>query len=286
MSRQRTAAVAASLLIAGMALASCSDSPSSSSAASTDPNCTPVHEFDTIEAGVLKIATPELPPFSSYNDGAPEGIDVDVINAIAELECLTPEYIAVEYSGAVPAVQSGRADVAVGDYYRTTSRAEIVGLSDPMYFDGMGIISKDGVTELDEVLKRNVGTVDGYLWVPDMKELLGSDLKIYKSNVEMWADLEAGRIDVGIDSIPVAELVIKSKEGWEVDALDPDDRVGASVKPAQSGIPFAKDNTELEKALNEDIKTLREDGTLADIFTKFGVDPAETEVTDIYLLES
>ena len=286
MSRQRKAALVASLFIAGMALSSCSDSPSADTEGTVNSDCTPAHEFDTIEDGVLKVATPELAPFSAYNNGSPEGIDVEIVEAIADLECLTPEYIAIEYSGAVPAVQSGRADIAIGDYYRTSSRAEIVGLSDPMYFDGMGIISKDGVTDLSEILERKVGTVDGYLWVADMKELLGSDMKIYKSNVEMWADLEAGRIEIGIDSIPVSELVATSKSGWEIASIAPDERVGASVKPAQSGLPFTKENAGLETALNEDIATLRDNGTLADIFTQFGVDPAETEVTEAYLLES
>lgn len=286
MTKKRTAALAASILIATMALASCSDSPESDSTASVPADCTPAHEFDTIKDGALTVAIPELPPFTSYNNGSPEGIDVEIVDAIAKTECLNLEYVAVEYNGAIPAVQADRADVAIGDYYRTTSRAEIVGLSDPMYVDGMGIISKDGVKDLDEILTRKVGTVDGYLWLADMKTLLGGDLKVYKSNVELWADLEAGRIDVGIDSIPVAAEVAKSKSGWEVNSMDPDDRVGASVKPAQVALPFSKDNSSLETALNEDIKKMHEDGAIADIFKKFDVDPSVTEVGEAYLLDS
>lgn len=39
-----------------------------------------------------------------------------------------------------------------------------------MYVDGMGIISKDGVTDIPTILTRNVGTVDGYLWVADLQD--------------------------------------------------------------------------------------------------------------------
>ncbi len=277
-------ALAAGSVATGLLLTGCS---ATTPAASGIPGCTAVHSgVTTISGGKLTIAAPDFAPFVSVTNGTASGIDVDIAAAIAGMECLTPDYVQVEYSGAVPAVQSGRADIAVGDYYRTTSRAEIVGLSEPMYYDGMGIISKDGISDIPTIITRKVGTVDGYLWVADLKKVMGGSLKIYKSNVEMWADLNAGRIDVGIDSIPVGELHAKDNPGWQVVTAQADSRIGASVKPAESGLPYTKDNAALGKALNEDIATLRANGKLAEIFTKYNVDPKETKVTDSYLLES
>lgn len=285
MSNTLIKALAAGSVATGLLLSGCSSAATPS--ASGVANCTAAHPgLSTVIGGKLTVAAPEFAPFSSLTGGTPSGIDVEIVQAIAALECLNTEFVQVEYSAAVPAVQSGRADVAVGDYYRTTSRAEIVGLSDPMYYDGMGIISKDGVTDLPTILTRNVGTVDGYLWVADLKKVVGDKLKVYKSNVEMWADLKAGRIDVGIDSIPVGELHAKDNPGWQVGTAKADDRIGASVKPAQAGLPYTKENAALGTALNEDILKLRSSGKLAEIFTNHGVDPKETEVTDNYLLES
>jgi polar amino acid transport system substrate-binding protein len=285
MSHTLIKALAAGSVATGLLLTGCSSS--ATTAASRTAGCTAAHAgLSTVTAGKLTVAAPEFAPFASLTGGTPNGIDIEIVQAIADLECVSTEYLPVEYSAAVPAVQSGRADVAVGDYYRTTSRAEIVGLSDPMYYDGMGIISKDGVTDLPTILTRKVGTVDGYLWVADLKKVVGDRLKIYKSNVEMWADMKAGRIEIGIDSIPVGELHAKDNPGWKVGTAQADPRVGASVKPAESGLPYTKDNAALGTALNEDIAKLRTSGKLAEIFTKHGVDPKETQITDSYLLES
>lgn len=281
----KTCAVA--VVVAGLLLAGCSSNSSGNSNASASPGCTPAHTFSSIASGKLTVAAPEFAPFVSLTGGAPNGIDVDIVEAIAHKECLSTNYVQVDYSGAVPAVQSGRADLAIGDYYRTTSRSQIVGLTDPVYTDGMGLISKDGVSDIPTMLTRRVGTVDGYLWVADLKKLVGDSLKIYKSNTEMWADLTGGRIDVGIDSIPVGALhASQNGSGWKVATAQPDNRIGASVQPAQAGMPYTKSNTALGTALNEDIKALRDDGTLASIFTKHGADPNATQVSGSYLLNS
>ncbi len=286
MFRRFSTAVCAGAIVTAALLTGCS-SNSSQSGSQVSSDCKPAHTFDTISSGKLTVAAPDFEPFVTVQNGQASGIDVDIVKQIASMECLTPAYMQVDYSAAVPAVQSGRADIAIGDYYRTTSRAEIVGLSDAMYLDGMGLISKDGVSSIPSLSSRNVGTVDGYLWVNDLKKVLGSKLKIYKSNVEMWADLKAGRIDVGIDSLPVSELHAKQNgDGWQVKTADPDDSVGASVKPAQTGIPYTKSNAALGTALNEDIATLRKDGKLAEILKAHDVDPKESEVGENYLLQS
>ncbi len=287
MSVRLSKSLAVTVLVTGLMLAGCSSGGSAKSNANASPGCTPAHTFSTINGGKLTTAAPEFPPFSSLSGGSASGVDVDIASAIASMECLSMNYVQVDYSGAVPAVQSGRSDIAIGDYYRTTSRSKIVGLSEPMYVDGMGVISKDGVTDIPTILTRNVGTVDGYLWVADLKKQLGDKLKVYKSNVEMWADLKNGRIDVGIDSVPTAQYMAKQNGAdWKVETAAPDDRIGASVKPAQVGLPYTKDNSALGTALNEDIATLRSNGKLATIFTDHNLDPKLTEVSGSYLLDS
>lgn len=286
MSPHPSKVLVAGAVLAGMFLTGCSaGSGGGQSAAASD--CKPTHTFSTVSSGKLTVAAPDFAPFVTLTGGTPSGIDVDIVQEIAAMECLTPTYSQVDYSGAIPAVQSGRADIAIGDYYRTTTRAQVVGLSDAMYFDGMGIISKDGVTDMPTIITRKVGTVDGYLWVADLKKVMGDNLKIYKSNVEMWADLKAGRIDVGIDSIPAGAFHAKENgTEWKVGTAQPDARIGASEKPAQTTLPYPKSNTALGTALNEDIATLHKNGKLAEIFTKHGIDPKQTEVGESYLLGS
>ncbi len=49
----------------------------------------------------------------------------------------------------------------------------MLGLSAPLYLDVMGIISKPGYATVGELEGKRVGTVQGYLWVNDLKKVLG-----------------------------------------------------------------------------------------------------------------
>ncbi|MDR1833779.1 MAG: transporter substrate-binding domain-containing protein [Propionibacteriaceae bacterium] len=283
---KKIATAAAAALLAAASLAGCSSdttAPSGDGGSSVASDCTPAHSFTTITEGKLSIAVPEFPPFSSMVPDSPAGIDTEIAQAIASLECLEVELSEVAYSAAVPAVQTGRADMAVGCYYRTAERAEIVDLSDAIYLDGMGVVSKDGITSIPEMITKNVGSVDGYLWNEDMQTLMDGKMKIYPSNVEMWADLQAGRIDLGFDSVAVSQDKAKGTD-FVVTVAEPDDRVAASVKAAQIGLPLTKGNAELLAAVNDDIKKLRDDGTIKAIFEKYGVDTSLIEVGENYLI--
>lgn len=272
---------AAGLATALLALTACNSSGSDNAAARE--NCTPQHEFDTLADGELTVALPDLPPFSANAKGGPEGVDVDIVQAIAEMECLSVRWEPVSYAAAIPAVQSGRADLAVGDYYRTKERAEVVSLSDPMYLDQMGAVSKDGITSIAQMESRKVGTVEGYLWVEDMRAVLDGKISIYPSNTEMLTDLKAGRIDVGLDSYGAA---VASTEGTDyvVKVVEPDERVAASVEPAQANLAHDPDNAELTTALNEDLEALRSDGRLAKILESHGLDASGAEVGEPRLI--
>lgn len=272
--RTAAALMASVALVAG--LTACGSDVADTSSVAAD--CKPAHEFSTITQGKLTIAIPELPPFSSYQDGKATGIDPQIIEKIAAKECLTPEYMQTSFAESIPAVQSGRADVAVGDYYRTKERAAVVGMSDAMYADQLGIVSKSGTSSLKSLEGQNIGTVDGYLWLDDAKAIWGDKLTIYPSNVEMVQDIESGRIMAGLDSYATAANYSKGKD-YTSKVADKDDRVGASIDGVQAGIPYTKGNAALGTALNEDLKALRDDGSLAAVFSGLGLDTSATEIT-------
>ena len=87
----------------------------------------------------------------------------------------------------------------------------------PPYLDGMGIVSKTGATTVADLEKMNkVGTIDGYLWVEDLKKILGDSLVTYPSSVELKADFDAGRLDADVDAYGVQVLQFKGAAGVKV----------------------------------------------------------------------
>jgi len=270
-----------SMALLALSLSACGGSAESAVA----KGCQPESTFKTISAGFLTVAAPEFPPFASNKDGKLTGVDADIIKEFAAKNCLDIKVESTSYAGTIPAVQSGRADVAIGCYYRTAVRAEIVSLSDPVYTDEMGIISASGVKDIKELESMKVGTVDGYLWVPDMKKVMGANLTIYPSAVEMQADLKSGRIQAGIDGFGSAVQMYKSDAKYKVAGASADPRVIASKEPAQIGFPIGKDNTDMTKAVDSSIATMKSSGKIAQIVKSYGLPQSAVETGEPRLVK-
>ena len=262
-----------------VALAGCGSDEGSEVAA----DCQPEHEFSTVEEGVLTVALTNTPPYSFEEDGEMAGIDSDIVSQIAEAECLTVEYQAYTYATAVPAVETGRVDVAVGGFYRTQARADVVTLSDPVYLDELTVMSADGVSTVDDLVGKSVGTVEGYLWVDALKQLLGDDLRTYPDSLSLAQDLTAGRIDIGLDGYGAAA---QSTDGtdFQIEVLETDDRVPATEEPSQTGLLLDPSNDDLAAAVNEHVGQMREDGSLVEVLEANGLPASAAEVGDPRLI--
>ncbi|MCD7107449.1 transporter substrate-binding domain-containing protein [Rhizobium sp. DKSPLA3] len=243
-------------------------------------DCTPKHSFTTVEAGTLTVAVTTYAPHSYIDDsGTMKGIDGDIAAAFAARECLKVKAVAVDPAAAIQYVLSGQADITTGDWYRTAERAKVMNLSAPLYTDQMGIYSKDGFTKVSDLEGKQVGTVQGYLWVADLKALLGSALKLYPNSVNMQQDLKSGRIDIAVDGYSTG--VVAAGKGAlgdiKVTVAAPDERVKATKEAAQAAFPYALKATELGVALDAGITEMHADGTIVKILKSYGLDGTAAE---------
>ncbi|WP_115786873.1 substrate-binding periplasmic protein [Arthrobacter silvisoli] len=265
-----TGALAAVVLAAGLGLTACGGSSTASSS-----NCTPKHQgVQTVAQGKLTIGVIDIPPFSSYNSGKPNGIDIAIVNKIAKDECLEPVYQQATYADAVQSISGGNIDLALGTIDATEKRLKAVDFSASTYLDGMGIASKSGATTVAELEKmKKVGTIDGYLWVEDLRKILGDKLVTYPSSVELKADFDAGRLDADVDAYGVQVLQFKDAAGVKVALANekPDSRVGAITQAPEAAFPMTKGNASLKEALDAGIQSQREDGTIAKLLTDAGL---------------
>jgi polar amino acid transport system substrate-binding protein len=269
-------------VVTALSLTACARDSESGTTVAED--CKPKYDVDTVEDGVLTVGATDLPPFSAIDGAIPTEVDGDIVKEFAKAACLSVVAKPFTYSNAIPALQEDRVDIVIGAWNRTADRAEVVELSDPLYLDLMGLISKDGVTSISDLESRTVGTPDGYLWVNDMKSLLGDDLRLYPTNVDVANDLKAGRIDVAADSYGAAVELFKGTD-YEVTVAESDDRVAASTEPAQVGFPINKGNTGLLEAVNEFIGDAHTDGTIAEILENYGLDPAAADTGEPRLIQ-
>lgn len=243
-------------------------------------DCTPAHpDLKTITEGELTVASYDYAPATILDGDNVTGMEGDLINEIAKLECLKVTVTTSGGAGAViPSVQSGRADIGSGNWLRTKERTKIVYLSTPLWSDPQAIVSTTGLTS-DDLEGKIVGSVAGNLWNDSMQKWLGDKFKIYQDDESIYGDLKAGRIDALVASAASANYRFKEApiEGAKVIDVKPNPNVPQFAAVGQVMLPSSLDNDALGKALDQDIQKLREDGTIKELLEKYGVDPSVGE---------
>lgn len=239
-------------------------------------SCTPKHEFETVTKGSLTVALTNTPPYSLEKDGAISGIDGDLVQAFAKENCLDITYQIFTYPAAVSAVQSNRADIALGGFYRTAAREKVVSLSTPAYLDQLAVASVEGYDTVDQLIGKKVGTVEGYAWVSEMEDTFeGSGT--YPSSLNLAQDLQAGRIQAALEGFGAAAILNKDKN-VKVKLLKTDKRISATMNPSQTSFLLSKSNGAFVKAVNTTLDEQRSKGVIAKALETYGLDPSAADV--------
>lgn len=226
------------------------------------------------QAGVLKIGLEgTYPPFDSRNSqGELVGFDVDVAKAVAAKLGVKPEFIPTEWSGIIAALQAGKFDVIVNQVTITPQRQQALDFSQPYTYSAAQLIQraddKREFKSLDEFKgDKKLGVTLGTNYDQMARAVPGINVQTYPGAPEKLRDLSAKRIDATIDDRLMLPYIIKNSQL----PLRP----GAVLKGANQdmGIPFRKGNPKFEKAINDALTSLKQDGTLKKISEHwFGTD--------------
>lgn len=264
-----------------MALAACGSSDNGATQGAED--CTPAHpDLETINAGELSVAVFEDPPLATFDGDRLEGIEGSIMHLIAERECLRLVPLKFQASGIIPAVETGRADVALGGYVLSLRREEVVAQSDPVLLNPLTITSP-GASPIDSMEKMEgstLGSVVGFQSIEEIEEFLddtGGQLNLYDGKFGAFSDLAVGRVE-GVAASALSARYLAETQGVE----DPfvfyppeDERLRFTINHGQTNFPVRQSNLPLRDAINEAIADLREDGTLQSLVEEAGIDDAE-----------
>src|SRR5580698_4371001 len=226
------------------------------------------------QAGVLKIGLEgTYPPFDSRNSaGELEGFDVDVAKAVAARLGVKPQFIPTEWSGIIAGLQAGKFDVIVNQVTITPQRKEALDFSQPYTFSAAQLIQraddKRDIKSLEEFKgEKKLGVTLGTNYDQMARAVPGINVQTYPGAPEKLRDLADRRIDATIDDRLMLPYVIKTSQL----PLRP----GEVLKGAdqEMGIPFRKGNPKFEKAINDALTSLTQDGTMKKISLHwFGTD--------------
>jgi len=232
--------------------------------------CAPAEKSMTIEKGKLIMSTnAAFPPYEMTDDqGGFIGIDVEIAGAIAKELGLELVIQDMGFTAALEAAQKGKSDIVMAGVSVTPEREDVM-LFSKSYATGVQVvIVKEGSdVTMDNLGEKMIGTqmgTTGYLYASDTPENggYGEDHVIaYENGMTAVQALQNGQVDcVIIDSAPAQEYV-KANPGLTT--------LEGSWVEEDYAIGMAKTNTELQKAVNEALDKLTNDGTIKGIIDKY-----------------
>jgi polar amino acid transport system substrate-binding protein len=210
------------------------------------------------------IDTP-FPPFEKGHPPNITGYDIDVINAVADelgLEVVQQE---TSFDTIFRDVAQGKFDVAVAASTITPEREQTVDFSDPYYLADQSLLVRADETEIksqDDLGGKVVGAQDGTTgetYAND--ETDAGEVRGYPGGTDAINALRAGQIDAVIVDSPVAEDAVESQSGLKI--------AEKIVTRELYGFSFAPDNDALREAVNDALATIKENGTLTDLYKQY-----------------
>ncbi len=213
------------------------------------------------------------PPFEYYDtDGTtPVGVDVELAYAIAEELDMDVELVDTAWDGIFAGLAKGDYDCIMSAVTITPDRLLEFDFSDPYIQNYQCIVSlKDSdikPASVEELEGLKVGyqeetTSDTYL--TDYITASGATIDTYEyaKVIQVFDELELGRIDAIICDSTVAASYVGEGSIYEITWQQEDE-------PEEFGVCIQKGDTELVEKINGALETLKNNGKLDEILSKY-----------------
>jgi polar amino acid transport system substrate-binding protein len=230
-------------------------------------------DLGLITEGTLTVGTDT--PFPPFEIGQPpdiSGYDIEVMNAIADNLSLTPEYTDTAFDTIFRDVAAGQFDTAAAASTITPGRQKTVSFTDPYYEAQQALLVPEGsdITSVDDLSGTIVGAQDGTTgetYAND--ETDASEVRGCPEGPDATSALISGQVDAVIIDQPVAADAVEKQGGVEIVQEIPTNEL--------YGFAVSKENTALLDAMNQALTTLKDDGTMTDLYQKyFQTDPPDS----------
>ena len=207
--------------------------------------------------GTLKMITETtFPPYEFLRGQEIVGIDVEICRAVAQKLGKSFQCETVDFDSVIPAVISGKADLAAAGITVTEDRKKNVDFSDPYVKTGIVVVYKkdNPFKDKDQLKGKKIGVQAGTTSETFVTDELKQEPERTKSPAEAVAALKTGRVEFVIADIDPAKNCVKGEDSLALSDFITSEEYAIAIKKGQP---------ELLKAINETIAELKADGRLA-----------------------
>lgn len=234
----------------------------------------------TVNEGFITIAMSGSMPMTGYKDGIVTGSDAEMVVAIAAKLGLGVKPAVMAWSATIEAIKTGRADIMCGNMSWSKKRADVLALTDPIYYAGYFVtMRKDAPFKgesigIEDIKGHSIGTGTGYDVIPDLKKIPGTtEVKIYDTDDGCIRDVAAGRLDYAVLDGPEVEYMMAKNPSLglrQVPIRPAEGYSNVSEKdPAVMGMSL--ENPDLFDAVNAGVAWLWRSKTNAALMVKNGI---------------
>ncbi|BAQ10853.1 ABC-type amino acid transport/signal transduction systems, periplasmic component/domain [Bacillus sp. OxB-1] len=269
-----------SILLVGCGTGGTSDGNSSNSTSgssggneSTSTEGSPTSEAETDSKKRLIVGTDATYAPMEYMDskGNIVGIDIDVVNAIAEAAGFEVEYKNYGWDPLFPAVDNSEVDFAVSSITITDDRKKNFDFSDPYFIANQLILVPEGsdVESFEDLKDKRVAVqinTTGHMVVQGLLGKTSSKILAAETMPLAITEMINGNADSAVGDNAVIIDYQKNNPKVKLKTVEDD-----SFEKEYYGLMVKKGNQEVLDLLNEGIKTIKENGKLKEI-TGFDVE--------------
>ncbi|NWO13156.1 transporter substrate-binding domain-containing protein [Virgibacillus sp.] len=238
------------------------------------------------EKGELVVGTSGTLIAASYYDGEEEseeqltGYDVEVMREVAKRLDVDISFEIMGIDSMLPAIKSGRIDVAANDIEATDKRKESFNFSEPYkYSYSTMVVRKEdnsGIESLED-LKGKIAGGGATTIYSQIAEHFGAEVKTYGNapNEAYLRDVHNGRSDVIVNDYYLSKFGVAGFPEFDIH-LHPD----LKFHPTEQAVVIPKDADMLTEKINDALAAMRKDGTLSELAKKFYQEDASQKPED------
>ena len=202
------------------------------------------------------------------SDQVYKGIDIEILDKVAEINGWTLEKSFPGFDAAVNMVQSGQADAIMAGMTKTKEREQVFAMSDTYYDTKVVIATKKAnkITSYDQLKGKTVGVKNGTAaqrFLQKNKDQYGYTIKTFDTSDLMNNSLSTGAVDAIMDDQPVIEYAIKQGQDLSINIE------GEAVGSFAFGVKKDGSHENLIKQFNTALAQMKKDGTLDQIIEKW-----------------
>ncbi|KPN97872.1 basic amino acid ABC transporter substrate-binding protein [Lysinibacillus sp. ZYM-1] len=216
---------------------------------------------------VYKVGTEAtFAPFESVNDtGKIVGIDVDILNAIADEMDFEVEWKNIGWEPVFQTIKNGETDIGASGITITDERKESFDFTDPYYESQLLIVVKEDskIKSLDELKDKKVSVqinATGHMAAKKLQGEASTNIMAFESQPIAIQEMLNGNVDAAIGDNAVVYEYIKAHPDQKIKIIQDD-----AFEKEYYGFMVQKGNKELLDKLNEGLKKIKENGKLKEI---------------------